>query len=43
LAQSLHLIVYVLENFRHIFVNLVAPSINKATNSLVHCKARLAL
>jgi len=43
LAQSLHSIVYVLENFRHISANLVAPPIDIATNHLVHCKVRLFL
>jgi len=35
LAQSLHSIVYVLENFRRTFGNLVAPPIDIATNRLV--------
>jgi len=43
LAQSLRLTVYVLENFRRTFANLVAPPIDIGMNRLVHCKARLFL
>jgi len=34
-------IVYVLENFRRTFANLVAPSIDIAMNRLVRCTVRL--
>jgi len=34
-------IVYILENFRRTFANLVAPPIDIATNRLVRCKALL--
>jgi len=43
LAQSLRSIIYVLENFRRTFENRVAPSIDIATNRLVHCKSRVFL
>jgi len=43
LAQSLPSIVCVLENFRRTSANLVAPSMDKATDRLVRCKARLFL
>jgi len=41
--HSLHSIVYVLENFRRTFANLVAPPIDMATNRLVRYKERLFL
>jgi len=43
LAQSLRSIVYVLENFRRTFADLVVPPIDIATNRLVRCKVRLFL
>jgi len=43
LAQSQRSIVYVLENLRRTFANLVAPPIDIATNHLMRCKIGLFL
>jgi len=43
LTQSLHSIVYVLENFGRIFAILVVPPVDLAMNHLVRCKVHLFL